>query len=156
MAENMLPIISRVSATVEDLSAHIVAHPGGISLNKSFKLDCGAGDLELSGGNIAFVSEEENLRQWISKTLATAMGYYVVYGHDYGSMVVNWLGVSESTDMIELLTPTVIRETLLMDNRIIDIDRIIITRRSDYISASFRVMTVNYDYFSEENVWAVL
>ena len=152
---DMLPIISRVSSTVEDLSGHIIAHPVGISLNKSFKLDLASGELELSAGNITFVSEEENLRQWISKILVTTMGYYNVYSHSYGNMIVNWLGVSESTDMIELLTPKVIRETLLTDNRIIDVDRIIITRTADYLSASFRVMTVNYDYFSEENVWAV-
>jgi hypothetical protein len=57
---------------------------------------------------------------------------------------------------VEILTPTVLEETLALDNRIIDVDRIIITRASDYITASFRVMTVNFDYFSEENAWAVL
>jgi len=99
----MLPIISRVSSTVSDLRDHTIAHPVGISLNKSFKLDLASGELELSAGNITFVSEEENLRQWISKTLVTAMGYYNVYSHSYGNMVVNWLGVSESTDMIDVL-----------------------------------------------------
>jgi len=153
---DILPVISRVSSVVSDLRDQIITHPVGISLNKSFKFDWESGDLELSGGNINFVSEEENLRQWISKTLATAMGYHIVYSHGYGSMLVNWLGVSESIDMIELLTPTVIRETLGLDNRIIDVDRIIVTRTADYLSSSFRVMTVNFDYFSEENVWTVL
>ena len=45
---DMLPIISRVSSTVEDLSGHIIAHPVGISLDKSFKLDLASGvDVEI-------------------------------------------------------------------------------------------------------------
>lgn len=133
---------------IGDINKQIQEDPVVINLDKSFKLDSDFGDLRLTGGNIVFVTELDNLKQWISKTLAVALGYYEVYNIGYGHQTLNLIGSQESRELIETLFPEFVREALQNDNRIIGIDRFVVTVSGGNLTASFRVHTINFDFFN--------
>lgn len=140
---------------VSDINQPIIQNARSIDLDKSFKFNWGDGDLELTGGNIVFVSEIENLKQWIAKTLATPQQYNVTYNDHYGNMAIELFGSSESIEILEIMLPELIKQALINDDRILNIDRFVITRSNDNITATFRVQTINYDFFNYENSWVI-
>ena len=84
----LLPIITAPS----DINAEIIRTRRTIKLDKSFTFNFVNGDFDLTGGNIPFVSELANLKQWIAKTLDTASGHYIVYNRTYGNVISDILG----------------------------------------------------------------
>jgi hypothetical protein len=141
---SVVPSIS----VIGDINKQIQEDSVDINLDKSFKFVPDFGDLRLTGGNIVFVTELDNLKQWISKTLAVALGYYQVYNIGYGHQTLNLIASQESRELIETLFPEFIREALQNDNRIIGIDRFVVTVSGGNLTASFRVHTINFDFFN--------
>ena len=135
-------------SVVGDINVQIQEDPVVVSLDKSFKLDTSFGDLEVAGGNIVFVTELDNLTQWISKTLTVALGYYEIYNVSYGNQILNLIATGESPDLIEMLFSQFIHEALKNDDRIISMDRFVITRTGFEITASFRIQSINFDLFT--------
>lgn len=83
----------------------------------------------------------EAVKQFIKKALLTTRGkYQILYSDDYGSDIENaLLGESVTQDYIYTVVPALIKEALLIDDRISDVYSIEVKNEDDKLFISFMV-----------------
>jgi len=97
------------------------------------------GDIELAAGL-------DNLRQWIYKAVKTPRYRYIIYTHQFGNEYEDLIGQSSSYKGFESLVAKLMRESLLFDDRIVNVTDMIVNRDTDNSNAlivSFKVVTTD-------------
>lgn len=112
------------------------------------------GDFMVSGGSIDTVSGRDNLRMWITKTLATHVDHYIVYNEYYGSLVNNMIA-RLSNEVMEVMVPEFVKSALLGDDRITEVVNFQVTIEEDKMYVSFQVVTFEFDRLNVERIWSI-
>lgn len=115
--------------TVDTSSASVVSTMP--SRTYAFNFDTG----EFSG----FVDGVKALEQFAVKAIMTARYRYPIYDFDYGCEIEDIIGQEVSASLLISEIPRVIREALICDDRVLDVNRFEITRDSDNLFVSFFV-----------------
>ena len=145
------PIISSVA----NINEAILRDPRvEVEYNQSPRFNFDQGDFDLIGGNLYMIDGKENLRQWIIKILSVPINHYLIYSPLYGNPINNYLG-RVSGEVLRTLIPKLIRESLLFDNRIIDIVNIESVVRADRLFLSFIVITFDSNNIRVNNSWSL-
>jgi hypothetical protein len=101
---------------------------------------------EISG----LIDGETALRQFIVKAMRTARFRFLIYDDQYGSEIEDLIGADVSQELLNVEVPRIIRETLVYDDRIDDVVDFEITRDSDKLLVSFRVVVADGTSFNQE------
>ena len=141
-------------AIVPDLNREQLEIASDVKFDRSPFFNFDEGDFVLNGGNIAVCEGVDNLRLWVIKTLATHINNYLAYNRTYGNLVNNYLG-RFLNETLEAITPNLIRNTLLRDNRIVAIEDIRTNIEDGNLYVAFSVVTFQYDRFNVERIWSV-
>lgn len=98
--------------------------------------------LDLENGRIAGMTDDlEAVRQAVYKMLYTDRYGEIIYSEDYGSDLHILRGTT--IDYAEVLTPTYIRDCLITDDRVKDVEDIVIEQvDTDSLFVSFTVKTI--------------
>lgn len=100
--------------------------------------------LDFETGEVGGVIDGESaIRQFIRKAILTARFRFLIYGSDhfYGCELDDLIGQDVSIELLNAEVPRVIREALLVDDRITDVYNFEITRTGDGLYVSFYVDT---------------
>lgn len=106
-----------------------------VAPSKTYALDLETGDIG------AVVDGAEAVRQFIRKAIATARFRFMAYGPEYGCELDELIGQDIPLSLLQAEIPRVIREALIYDGRINDVDGFVITRDSDKLYVSFNAYT---------------
>lgn len=107
-----------------------------IQTSKTYKLDFDSGKL---GG---IINGKEAVRQFIHKTVTTARFRFPIYTDEYGCELENLIGLDIPIELLNSEIPRVIREALIYDERIKEVNNFDIRRDYDKLYVSFSVTTV--------------
>lgn len=107
--------------------------------------------IDFENGRIREVIDgEPALRQFIRKAIMTARYRFVIYDDQYGSEVDRLIGAYDATDaLIRAELPRLIREALIYDDRIANVDNFTFEQRGDAIYVTFTVTTTSGFSFNE-------
>ena len=128
-------------AIVPDLNREQLEIASDVKFDRSPFFNFDEGDFVTNGGNIAVCEGVDNLRLWVIKTLATHINNYLAYNRTYGNLVNNYLG-RFLNETLEAITPNLIRNTLLRDNRILAIEDIRTNIEDGNLYVAFSVVTL--------------
>lgn len=109
----------------------------------SFTFDFNIDDFVLKGGQICICDPIENIKMWIIKTLKTERSVHPVYAKYYGNPLLSMLGRGIGQEFLEVIMPEIIRNTLLVDERIRNVDNFEISIQLDSMFVEFRVILNN-------------
>ncbi|MGF9711616.1 DUF2634 domain-containing protein [Paenibacillus naphthalenovorans] len=104
--------------------------------SKTYSLDLETGEI---GG---IIDGREAIRQFIRKVTATARFRFLIYDSQYGCELDDLIGQDVSVPLLQAEIPRVIREALIYDDRIRDVNNFAIERTADALYVSFSVDTV--------------
>lgn len=99
------------------------------------------------GGNI---NELEAIKQCIVKALITPRFSCPIYSDNYGSEIHEELRDSPSDEYSTTVIPDLIKETLLVDDRITDVGDFVIENKDNHFNVSFVAKTIYGDIAVEE------
>lgn len=117
--------------------------PGPITIDQITGTDIGVdfgGDIRLRNGDLDMVSDEENLIQWITHTLRTVTGD-IPYAASIG-LPATIIGMKLTDEAIGLAV-ALMREALLVDPRILNVNEINLVRSGDSINVSLNIDCIN-------------
>ncbi|MBQ8913916.1 MAG: DUF2634 domain-containing protein [Lachnospiraceae bacterium] len=124
--------------TVEDDSAE---------LTRTYKIDFEAGRI------IGFIDDIDALKQAITKILLTERFKNLIYSKEYGCEIKATLMSDGCTnEFLEVEIPALVKEALLQDSRILDVDNFAFTFDGDICSIECDVSTI----YGDINVKAVV
>ena len=89
-----------------------------------------------------YVDTEDAIRQYIRKALVTARSTFLIYDNQYGSEIEELIGQRVNTSLFDAEIIRLIREALIYDDRILEVDRFTIDRSGDAAFVEFTVTTV--------------
>lgn len=96
------------------------------------------------------IDGESALRQFVVKTTLTARFRYLIYSTDYGCELEELIGKDVSEELLKVEIPRVVKEALLIDDRIEDVLDFSIDNQDGTLIISFRVVAVEgYEFFEE-------
>lgn len=103
--------------------------------SKTYRLDFRTGRVR------GTVDGERSLRQFVRMALATERFRYLIYDSDYGSEIDEVITQDSSPELLESEIPRVIREALIVDERIDNVTNFIIERSQDAYFVTFDIDT---------------
>lgn len=98
------------------------------------------------------IDEDEALKQFIRKALATARFRYLIYSEDFGSELEDLIGQDITIELLETEIPRLITEALIYDDRIESCENFTITKDKDEVYATFTVIKVDGTVIEIEEV----
>lgn len=107
-------------------------------------------NLHPSGEGDRCLDGVDALRQSVSLALATPRYAHLIYSFDYGSELMNLFG--HSNELVQTEAVRLIREALLVDERILSVDNFRFDFAGDAVNISFDVKSVYGDFASEVNL----
>ncbi|MGM0846884.1 MAG: DUF2634 domain-containing protein [Bacillota bacterium] len=96
------------------------------------------------------VGGEAALRQFIEKSLRTPRFRYLIYSSDYGSELMNLIGDDVTQEYLNAEIPRMVKESLIFDDRIEDIQNIKFFKELDTVFITFTVLSSEGFLFSQE------
>jgi hypothetical protein len=147
---SLLPSVS-LSPTpfdVADFDTELV-----VEFDKSVVFDFDTGEYPLEGGNLRFVTERDNVIQWIRMALQTQARAYAIYSNGYGSELIGVLGKGVAASLIPDMLNQFINQTLLSDDRIISVETENIVHTDDYATADLTVTLTNTEIIVLSESW---
>ena len=126
-----------------------------VKFNKSFQFDFINNDIIVQDGNFVFVTEVNNLIQWMRKALSTEKGNHPIYNFGHGNELISMIGKGITVDVIEALFETMIADAIGRDNRITSIEKFSVVLENNNATITLQVNTINRDSFSFENSWVI-
>lgn len=114
-----------------------------IESSKTYKIDFEKGKI------IGFCDEVEALRQTVQLILNTERYEHLIYSWDYGSELRDLIG--KDKDITESEIKRRIREALMQDNRVNNVDNFIFNYDKDGVTVDFTVFSI-YGEFTESVV----
>lgn len=106
------------------------------SSSKTYSINFETGEIETG-----FIDRADSIRQFIVKSLKTIRDKYLIYSSEVGSEISYLTNELYSLDYLELEVPRLVEETLLVDDRILNVDNFVITKDFDVLNISFNVQT---------------
>lgn len=122
---------------------------------KELAFDFAKGDFIYQDGTPKVVKGIEALKVWIEKAIRTARYRFPIYSWDYGCELEDIIGHDLPRAVLESEIPRIIRETLIIDNRIDDVRDFGIERGGDWLKVTFTVITTLGDTYQQEAVISV-
>jgi hypothetical protein len=120
-----------------------------IVYGEGWQFDFNTGEFILTPtGQVARTTGVDTLIQWIRKTLITNRYTYPIYPRWYGSDLETMIGSAVATHAVAAEVLHMIKDSLLVDNRIKDISNMSATVDGDRLFASFTVISFNADIFT--------
>jgi hypothetical protein len=120
-----------------------------IVYGEGFQFDFNTGEFVLTPtGQIARTQGIDTLIQWIRKTLNTKRYTYPIYPTWYGSDLEAMIGSTVPPQALAAEVLHMIRDSLLVDNRIKDISDMNAQLVGDQLYATFTVVSFNSDIFT--------
>lgn len=108
-------------------------------------------EIDFENGRIrGLIDGERALRQFVRKAIMTPRYRYLIYNADYGCEIDELIGADVTDEYLQTEIPRLIREALIYDERIENVDQFEITREKDSVYVSFRVTTTDGLVFDEE------
>lgn len=104
--------------------------------NNTYEIDYTSGTL---GG---MIDGRKAIRQFARKAVQTARFRFFIYDDDYGSELDELIGKDVSIEFLNEEIPRVIREALIYDDRVKDVNNFNVDRQVDKVFVSFSVETV--------------
>lgn len=111
----------------------------------TYRINFGTGRL---GG---MVDDLDALKQFIVKTLRTNRAHYRIYSDDYGCELESLIGSDVTEAFIQAEIPRMVRESLIYDDRVIDVTDVSADRKGDAIYIEATVESI-YGEFTQEVV----
>lgn len=108
--------------------------------SKTFKLDLNTGEI-----TSVFIDENEAIKQFIHKSIQTVRYQCEIYSDDVGCEAKSLFGQDFSDEFIQSEMERMIREALIYDERIDDVDEFTISLDDDKAFVSFTVHTSSGD-----------
>lgn len=106
-----------------------------IAPSKTYAFDFDTGDI---GG---MVGGKEAIRQFIRKAVSTARFRFLIYNANYGCELEDLIGQDVALPLLQAEIPRVIREALIYDERIRDVNNFVVEQTADALYVSFDVQT---------------
>ena len=142
MPENIYPqiMVPEISTTASTATTY----------GKELAFDFAKGDFVYQDGKPKVVEGIEALKVWIEKTIRTARYRFPIYSWDYGCELDDIIGYDLPRAVLESEIPRVIKEALVIDNRIEDVRDFVIERGGDWLKVTFTVTTALGDTYQQE------
>lgn len=121
-----------------------------VTYGRELDFDFTKGQFVMVDGTPRVLEGPDALRVWITKTLLTARYRFPIYSFNYGCELEDVIGYDIPRVMLESEIPRVIREALIIDNRIEDVRDFIIERGSDWLKVEFTVITFDGQSIRQE------
>lgn len=118
----------------ETLTECIVVKDNEVNATKTYKVDFEKGSI------VGYCDEVEALKQAIYLILNTERYEYLIYSWNYGVEFTTVIG--KNKDIEESEYKRVIREALLQDERVLDVDKFIFKYYKDSVSIGFTVFSI--------------
>lgn len=112
--------------------------------SKTYKLDIDKGTL---GG---FIDDEQAVRQFIRKAIATARYRFLIYDDQYGCELENLIGQDISLELLNTEITRIVTEALIYDDRVHDVTNVEVERKKDELYISFSVQLTEGAVITEE------
>ena len=96
-----------------------------------------------SGQIRGMIDGEQALRQFVRKALVTERYRYVIYDGQYGNEMFRLIGENVTDELLRAEIPRMIREALIYDDRIADVNSFEFRMEGDRLYVSFRVEAAN-------------
>jgi phage baseplate assembly protein W len=137
--------------TIPDgLTNHEAGSDAVSEYGKELAFDFTRGELIIENGRPKLVEGIDAVKIWIEKTLRTARYRYPIYSFEYGCELEDLIGIEIPSDVLESEIKRVIAEAIIYDDRIESVEDFKISRSSDCLHLTFRVVTVFGDSFTQE------
>ena len=142
MAENIFPDI--------DVTEETTGTSEILTYGKELAFDFEVGDFVYENGAPKVVEDVEALKVWIEKALRTARYRWPIYTFNYGNELEDIIGLDIPRAVLESEVQRVIREALIYDDRIEEVQDFVIERGGDWLKVAFTVVTVLGDTLQQE------
>ncbi|MFZ4454343.1 DUF2634 domain-containing protein [Salibacterium aidingense] len=87
------------------------------------------------------IDGERAIRQFVRKTLMTERFRYAIYSADHGSELESLIGANITDNLKNVEIPRLVREALVVDDRIADVTNFEVERDKDAVFVTFDVVT---------------
>jgi len=96
------------------------------------------------------IDGKEAIQQFIVKAIRTARSRFLIYDDQYGCEIEDLIGADVTRELLDEEIPRVIREALIYDDRIDDVDNFSVTHSSDAVVIKFDVTLTNGERMESE------
>lgn len=128
----------------------VTASSAATTYGKELAFDFATGDFVYQDGKPKSVEGIEALKVWIEKAIRTARYRFPIYSWNYGCELDDIIGYDLPRAVLESEIPRVVREALIIDNRIDDVRDFLIERGGDWLRVTFTVTTTLGDTYQQE------
>ncbi|QAT40827.1 DUF2634 domain-containing protein [Clostridium sp. JN-9] len=129
-------------AKIDDITNFHSTSKEGLPLAKEYCWDFINNDLLLENGKPKIVEGIEAIKVWIWKALKTERYRYLAYSWSYGNELNELVGKGLSIEFIRSEVERYLKEALLMNNYIIDIQNVTVTIDESKLNIEFTVATI--------------
>ncbi|RSL28988.1 DUF2634 domain-containing protein [Salibacterium salarium] len=105
--------------------------------SKTWRLDFETGEVRRP------IDGERAIRQFVRKTIMTERFRYAIYSAAHGCELESLIGANVTDNLKNEEIPRLVREALVVDDRIADATNFEVTREKDAVFVSFEVVTVD-------------
>lgn len=128
----MIPILisDEELAELEDTGG-IIEQP-----SKTYRIDFETGEIYAE-----FINFEDAIRQAVVKSILTMRSRYLIYSDDYGCEIQYLMGKGYSLDYLQIEVPRLIKEALMVDERVYDAIDFVIEKQDEILAVTFTVIT---------------
>lgn len=126
-----------------------------VTYGRELDFNFSTGQFVMIDGAPRVLEGPDALRIWITKTLLTARYRFPIYSFNYGCELEDMIGYDIPRVVLESEIPRVIREALIIDNRIEDVREFIIERGDDWLRVEFTVITFDGQSIRQEVQYSV-
>ena len=96
----------------------------------------------LENGDFKIVEGNEGVKVWIYKALLTPRYSYSIYSWDYGSELLDLIGKAYTPSLTKEEAKRYIKEALLINPYILEVDVLDTTFKNDLLSADIKITTI--------------
>lgn len=104
--------------------------------SKTYKIDFETGEIYAE-----FIDKLDAVKQAVIKTIKTTRDRYLIYSSDYGCEIQYLIGEFYSDEYLQIEVPRLIREALMIDDRINSVENFVVNRIGDELYVKFEVVT---------------
>jgi hypothetical protein len=134
--------LSPLNSIEDDNDRVIVADSSTVEPTKTYELKEG-----YIGG---FIDGDAAIEQAIAKAIRTARYRYLIYDDQYGSEIEDLIAESYPFELLEIEIPRMIKDALIVDDRISDVTNFVLSQDGDSFYGTFKVVTVTGDEIDGE------
>ncbi|MEH6944776.1 DUF2634 domain-containing protein [Bacillus sp. JJ722] len=95
------------------------------------------------------VDDLDAVKQFSRKALITSRSHFLIYTDDYGCELEDLIGQDVTDAFLESEVPRMVREALIYDDRIIEVNNIRLRREGDALFVALTVISIFGDYTQE-------